>query len=61
MHLSRLLLRFAHAVASCDTTSSLFAVGKAVRVKKIKRDRHFQELATVFNRNQGKYARRDFS
>ena len=61
VYISRLLLRLAHTIAGCDTTSRLFGVGKAVPLKKIKRDTHFQELAEDFNRNQCKYGISDFS
>ena len=35
-----------------DTASRLFGVGNAASLKKIKRDKHFQELATVLHSNQ---------
>ena len=39
---------FAHAVGGCDTTSSLFTIGKSLPLRKVQESQVFQECAQVF-------------
>ena len=39
---------FVHALLGCDTTSSIYGIGKGVALHKIKRDELFREQADVF-------------
>eukprot|EP00745_Piridium_sociabile_P030472 TRINITY_DN50548_c0_g4_i3.p1 TRINITY_DN50548_c0_g4~~TRINITY_DN50548_c0_g4_i3.p1 ORF type:complete len:817 (-),score=203.09 TRINITY_DN50548_c0_g4_i3:38-2488(-) len=50
---------FAHAIGGCDTTSSLFSVGKSLPLKKLLQSASFQKQACVFitpNNNQEQIA-----
>ena len=39
---------FAHAVGGCDTTSSLFTIGKSLPLRKVQKSQVFQECAQIF-------------
>ena len=41
---------FVHALLGCDTTSSIYGIGKGVALHEIKTDALFREQADVFNR-----------
>ncbi|KAK7492393.1 hypothetical protein BaRGS_00016266 [Batillaria attramentaria] len=41
-------LLFAHAIGGCDTTSSVFSVGKVLPLKKLRESSDFQQQAAVF-------------
>ncbi|MEW8547735.1 MAG: hypothetical protein AB2693_29860 [Candidatus Thiodiazotropha sp.] len=45
-------LLFVHAILGCDTTSSVFGLGKGLALKKYLKDKNFRECAAVFSNDE---------
>ena len=45
-------LLFVHAFLGCDTTSSIFGIGKGLALKKYLKDCNFRKCASVFTKSE---------
>eukprot|EP00794_Sanderia_malayensis_P018452 gene18452-20301_t len=53
----KVLILFIHAWSVCDTTSSIYGIGKLSIMKKLKKSKHLRDLCSLFSREGATQAR----